>query len=310
MGSEVLGNRLVTSQAYDNDAVGMWLAPLHGMSNLQPGAATRDKQSAATPVFQVAVRRLTALALVLGMILALGTDAEATPRRSLQRVRDAISEMNPLKQLTRQVRGFFSRRPLGALTTGEHPRMQFAERNPSKRSQRVFRRKPILVVGETQIDRYLRSVQDDSIEVIFMPHTIGGSMDTGHVAVRVGDRKLDMTTLGTRNQPFDQTREGYGFVFEVGAARVAEIQAAYDELILKAPRFTMTGTGRKNCYSCAGFITKVLETVAGDLGVQTTASAIGTAKMLARSDNHAAVTLYGEAAKHAQNEAYVFAKLE
>jgi len=257
---------------------------------------------------------LLAAIMILGLGFASEASAQARSRgafaRTMARVRDAISEANPFQRQTRQLMGLFAKKPAGTLEAGEHPRMAFAERNPSQRSQRVFRRKPILVAGPAQLERYLQSVKDDSVEIIFMPHTVGGAHDTGHVAIRVGDRKLDMTTLGTRNQSFSQTREGYGFVFEVGPERVAQIQAAYDELIAAEPKFTMTGTGAKNCYSCAGFITKVLDTVADDLGVRTTASAIGTAKMLAHSDNHVAVTLYGDAASQATNEDYVFAKIE
>jgi hypothetical protein len=153
-------------------------------------------------------------------------------------------------------------------------------------------------------------MKKDTVELIFSPH----ASSYGHMYVRVGDRLLDLHgPWGARNDSFKQqigygSSAMYGFTFKVGKKRVASLLTEYKKLISSNPKFDEYGSGK--CFSCASFVTSILQSHAPELMVRNSVSAIGVGASLLRSSKVDGVTLYRAAANKASNSDFSFDKID
>lgn len=173
------------------------------------------------------------------------------------------------------------------------------------------RGKPIMAVGRGGDARaYARDLRD-TVEVLFQPR----ASDYGHVLVRIGEQVYDMpNSFGARAQPFHQALRWvhspmYGFVFDSTPQRVAELDKAFRALIASRPRFSPSGSG-PDTFSCAAFVSHILESRAPELRVGLSIAASGLASDLLRGGAHQALTLYGSAASEAGSDSFTFERIE
>ena len=173
---------------------------------------------------------------------------------------------------------------------------------PHANLQRKIGNKPLLHISNTKGKAYEKHL-DHSVELVFKP--IGR---TGHSYLRVG-RKIYDHAFGARVNDFRSPTSGaYGFVMSATPKQIETLQAGFNQLMSQNPKFSMTGTGHNNTFSCAGFISYVMKNHAPELGVSLTPSAIGIASRLMRGQAEA-VTVYGGQSSALADGSFQFQKL-
>jgi hypothetical protein len=217
------------------------------------------------------------------------------------------------------LRGLFTRRaaqPAANATFKERAKaFQKAPVSPTTKSK--ANNKLIMTVKKGQQKQYAKSMKD-TVEVIFAP----GASRYGHLYIRVGERLYDVP--GGRgpgglkgpaifnNRAFKDKRfwgATYGFVFKSNPGEVAKLQKEYEAVAKSGAQFSIAGTGCGS-YSCAGFVTSVLNSKAPQLQIGKSGGAISASRSLLRSGKHDAITLYSSAVDAAKGESFSFEKIE
>ncbi len=183
----------------------------------------------------------------------------------------------------------------------------FTAKNPGASILRKIGNKQLLTVKSDKSAAYTAKAKN-SVEVIFTPH----SSQYGHIWVRVGNRIFDLPGPHShgRNREFRTPYEtGYGFVHHTTPKQIEKLQRGFDALIAGQPRFSEYGGGQNNTFSCASFVTSVLQRHAPELKVNLSMSAVSVAKRLLTSGRHDAVTLYGDAINQVASANFEFVRL-
>jgi hypothetical protein len=183
----------------------------------------------------------------------------------------------------------------------------FKAKNPGASILGKIGKKQLLTVPTAKSAEYTAKAKN-SVEVIFTPH----SSQYGHIWVRVGNRIFDLPGPHShgRNKEFRTPYEtGYGFVHHTTPKQIEKLQRGFDALIAGRPKFSEVGGGQNNTFSCASFVTSVLQRHAPELNVNLSMSAVSVAKRLLTNGSHDAVTLYGDAINKVGNANFEFTRL-
>ncbi len=183
----------------------------------------------------------------------------------------------------------------------------FKAKNPGASILSKIGKKQLLTVPTAKSAEYTAKAKN-SVEVIFTPH----SSQYGHIWVRVGNRIFDLPGPHShgRNKEFRTPYEtGYGFVHHTTPKQIEKLQRGFDALIAGRPKFSEFGGGQNNTFSCASFVTSVLQRHAPELKVNLSMSAVSVAKRLLTSGSHDAVTIYGGAINQVASPNFEFVRL-